>query len=195
MAPAIMTPARIDKKAFLKLNLNATPASEPVQAPVTGNGMATNSISPTRLYLSIILPRRRARLSSHSKYLLKILTLPKCREMATRNNRMIGTGMRLPARASRKALYHGRCNSNMASGMAPRSSIIGRVATIMTISSGGKPESRSALIMLSRIGILRYYLLISEHEHNRQYFPCLFVPHHFEIASLTATVGTVPCAS
>ena len=53
---AINIPMEIDKKACLNLSPKITAASDPVQAPVTGRGMATNSTDPIRSYLSIIPP-------------------------------------------------------------------------------------------------------------------------------------------
>ena len=46
--PAIHIPMRMDRKACLNLSPKRTAASEPVQAPVTGRGIATNSAKPMR---------------------------------------------------------------------------------------------------------------------------------------------------
>ena len=47
ITPAISTPRKIDSNARLKLIPRTTAATEPVQAPVIGRGVATNNTSPT----------------------------------------------------------------------------------------------------------------------------------------------------
>jgi hypothetical protein len=46
--PAINIPIEIDNKACLNFKPKRTAATEPVQTPVTGRGIATNSIRPIR---------------------------------------------------------------------------------------------------------------------------------------------------
>ncbi len=45
ITPAIITPTRINGKAFLKGTPKTKAATEPVQAPVTGKGIATKVMS------------------------------------------------------------------------------------------------------------------------------------------------------
>ena len=103
MPPAINTPIEIDNIACLKLSPKSTAAREPVQAPVIGRGIATNNVRPIFSYLSIILPRFRACSKRNSSILLKIPILLKGLDIALRNNRIKGTGNRLPIIARRKA--------------------------------------------------------------------------------------------
>ena len=90
------SPIKIDKKACLNFKLNRTATSEPVQAPVTGRGMATNNAKPIRSYFSTILPRRLACSKSQCKNRSKNPILLRYLEMTPRNSRIIGTGSRLP---------------------------------------------------------------------------------------------------
>ena len=103
MTPAIKTPIKIDKKAYLKFKPKRTAASEPVQAPVIGRGMATNSARPIRSYFSIIFPRRLVRSKSQFRNLSRRAILPNHLVMASRNSRIKGTGSRLPMIASSRA--------------------------------------------------------------------------------------------
>ena len=93
----------IDKKAYLNFRPKRTAASEPVQAPVTGRGTATNNTKPIRSYLSITLPRRLVRSKSQRNILLKRPILLSNLEAALRNARIKGTGNRLPMIANRRA--------------------------------------------------------------------------------------------
>ena len=103
MAPAIHTPAKIDNKACLNFIPKIVAASEPVQAPVTGRGIATNRVKPIRLYLSTTLPRRLVLSSSQRSHLLKMPVVLRRRETAPKNNSSKGTGIWLPIIASRRA--------------------------------------------------------------------------------------------
>ena len=103
IVPAISIPMKMDRKACLNFRPKRTAASEPVQAPVTGRGIATNSVRPIRSYLSITCPRRLVRSKSQWSPLLKTSILLSSLERAWRNNRIKGTGTRLPIIASRKA--------------------------------------------------------------------------------------------
>ena len=64
ITPAINIPMKIDKKACLNFSPKRTAISEPVQAPVMGRGIATNSTRPIRPYLSTSFPRRLVRSKS-----------------------------------------------------------------------------------------------------------------------------------
>ena len=103
MTPAINTPIEIDVIECLKLSPKSTAASEPVQAPVIGRGMATNNARPIFSYLSIILPRFRACSKRKSKNFLNMPILLRGLEIALRNNKIKGTGNRLPIIARKKA--------------------------------------------------------------------------------------------
>ena len=46
ITPAMRIPARIEKNAYLNLSPRREANIAPVQAPVTGNGIATNSTRP-----------------------------------------------------------------------------------------------------------------------------------------------------
>jgi len=52
MTPAIKTPRNINQKACLGLILNKVLAIAPVQAPVIGNGIPTNTIKPNLPHFS-----------------------------------------------------------------------------------------------------------------------------------------------
>jgi len=80
-----------------------TAAIEPVQAPVIGNGIATNRISPIRLYFWTILPRRIVLSNNQLKKRLKTASLLNNLVMASRNNRIKGTGSIFPMTAKKKA--------------------------------------------------------------------------------------------
>lgn len=74
MMPAIITPAKIERNAFLNGNFKTSAAAVPVQAPVSGSGIATNVISAKSLYFSTrSFPCFSTRLKSQSKNLAKSL--------------------------------------------------------------------------------------------------------------------------
>ncbi len=101
--PAMNTPIKIDKIACLNFKPKRTAANEPVQAPVTGRGMATNNAKPIRSYLSTTLPRFLVCSKSHCRNRSKKPTLLRNLEMASRNSRIRGTGSRLPMIANGRA--------------------------------------------------------------------------------------------
>ena len=55
--PAIVTPKIIAGKAYRGLISNRMATTEPVQAPVTGKGMATNSVRPMAPHRMAFSPR------------------------------------------------------------------------------------------------------------------------------------------
>ena len=89
MAPAIQTPMKIDNRACLNLISKIVAASEPVQAPVTGKGIAINNASPIRLYLSTIFPCRLVRSSSQWNHLLKMPILLRHLDIAPREAKLV----------------------------------------------------------------------------------------------------------
>ncbi len=101
--PAMSTPMKIDKIACLNFRPKRTASSEPVQAPVTGKGIATNNARPIRSYLSTSLPRFLVCSKSQFKIRSKRPILLSSREAVLRNNKMKGTGNILPMIANRKA--------------------------------------------------------------------------------------------
>ena len=107
IAPAIITPQKMEKKAWLNLSPKMKAATEPVQAPVAGSGIATNNISPMRSYFLITVPRRRACLKTQLTSLLPISTLQITLVSDSKNNNRIGTGSMLPITAKPKAWYQG----------------------------------------------------------------------------------------
>jgi len=154
MAPAIHMPEKIHSRACLKSILEIEATSEPVQAPVIGSGMATSITSPSCLYLSTTLPRRRASSSSQLNHRLKMPILFRRWEIALKNSRSRGTGIRLPMIASNRAYCQGRWNIFMATGSAPRSSSIGSVEMVITISSLGNPRLENVLRTLAKTTFL-----------------------------------------
>jgi hypothetical protein len=96
MAPAIQVPIKIDNRACLKSILKIVATNEPVQAPVTGSGMATRNPSRISLYISITLPLRHASSSSQLSHLLKKAILPRRRAIVPKKRSSRGTGMRVP---------------------------------------------------------------------------------------------------
>ena len=103
ITPAINIPARMEIKACLNFKPKRAAASEPVQAPVMGRGMATNNISPILSYLSIIFPRRLVRSNNQVKIRLKSSTLLSNLETLSRNSSIKGIGSILPMIDIRKA--------------------------------------------------------------------------------------------
>ena len=89
MAPAIHMPMKMDNRACLNLISKIVAAIEPVQAPVTGRGMATNNTSPIRLYLSTIFPRRLVRSSNQWNHLLKMPILLRRLDIAPREAKLV----------------------------------------------------------------------------------------------------------
>lgn len=77
IVPAMNTPKAIEGKAFLNGILNKKEITEPVQAPVTGNGTATNKTNATDPYflikelwfLSVLLKNQEKNLSKMTKFL------------------------------------------------------------------------------------------------------------------------------
>lgn len=134
ITPDNSTPRKIDSKASLNLNPSKNATIEPVQAPVTGKGMETKSISPIRPYLSTSLPRRCAMPKTHSSAVPTMPILVATRLTKPRKIRRKGTGRMLPTTAMGKAKYHGIWKTFIATGSAPLSSTMGSIETINTIS-------------------------------------------------------------
>ena len=135
MAPAMITPERIDKKAYLNFNPSRKAAIDPVQAPVMGRGIATKSINPILSYLSIVCPRRLVRSKTQLTTLCPIPTRLTALASDSKNNKSTGTGIKLPRMHKQKALYHGILNKFIATGRAPRSSTTGKADITIVISS------------------------------------------------------------
>ena len=107
IAPAIITPQKMEKKAWLNLSPKMKAATEPVQAPVAGSGIATNNISPMRSYFLITVPRRWACSKTQLTSLLPISNWLIALVSDSQNNNRTGTGSMLPIIAKPKAWYQG----------------------------------------------------------------------------------------
>ena len=89
MIPAIIIPAIIEGIAYLKWIPNMKAATQPVQAPVTGKGIATNAVSPKASYFSTRLLLLLVRLNSQVKNLSNILDLEESQfDRGPRSNNM-----------------------------------------------------------------------------------------------------------
>ena len=133
IAPAISTPAAMARKARQKGNPSRKARIAPVQAPVKGRGIATKIVSPRVSYLSTIFPLLLDRSNTQLIILSNSFTLLKSLTMGSRNSNRKGTGNRLPARATTKAMGQEIWNVFMANGIAPRSSDIGAAAVKKTL--------------------------------------------------------------
>jgi len=100
--------------------------SEPVQAPVNGNGTATNMINPRYSYL-IILPSARSLvlLKSQSMTFVQNRNLLKNFSTNLKNKRTNGIGNMLPSIAKGKTCHKFQLNSHNAYGMMYLDSIQG----------------------------------------------------------------------
>jgi len=94
----------IEIKARQKLIPRRKAIIAPVQAPVKGNGIATKSAKPMVSYLSMIFPLRRDRSNTQLIILSNSFTLLSSFERGSRNSNRKGTGSRLPAIATTKAM-------------------------------------------------------------------------------------------
>ena len=128
ITPAMITPRTIAGKARQKLISRRKATIEPVQAPVTGKGIATNKIRPRAPYFSTIPPRRLDIVKTKFRILSKSRTLLRTLDTGPSRSSRKGTGRRLPANATRNASRQDRSRSSIASGIAPRSSDMGAAA-------------------------------------------------------------------
>ena len=103
MTPAIRTPSSTETIAVLNLIPTVAAASDPVQAPVSGRGMATNRQSPQNEHFSIFALFLTAFLSSQAAKRLKNLIFERCIQyiIFRMNSRIKGTGSMFPSTASR----------------------------------------------------------------------------------------------
>lgn len=143
--PEIRMPAVMAGREYRRRMPKTNAAAQPVQAPVTGRGIATkgiNAIAPYFSYLASIFLRVLA--NSHAKNRSKRL---ECRrrnsETGPSKRRSGSTGTMFPMTPRRKALGGGIPWTLIAKGIAPRSSKTGRVAMSTTVSSGGRLSSRA----------------------------------------------------
>ena len=133
---AIITPRKIDKRAFDNRTLKRNAAIEPVHAPVIGRGMATNNIKPIDLYFSTIVLLLLVRLKSQSKNILKGFIRLKSLEKGPRNSRSGMTGIMFPRIAKGTTKNHSILNKFIPTGIPPLNSKTGRVEIIMTAIPG-----------------------------------------------------------
>lgn len=127
IAALIHNPMNIAKNDFLFDNPNKYAATQPVQAPVTGNGIPTNNTKPQNSNLSINIPFFLVRVNSHKKKLsINFQFLKKLDIGSIKNN----TGMeiiKLPIIEKNTASYHDSSCTSMAHGIAPRNSVTGSI--------------------------------------------------------------------
>jgi len=86
----------IAKRELLNFILNIAAAKEPVQAPVVGNGMATNSTNPQNSYFSTIFALHFVLSSNQLKNLRRKGSLLNLSLIGENNKSSIGTGRMLP---------------------------------------------------------------------------------------------------
>lgn len=133
---AMNTPKRIDIMALWNLMLKRNAATEPVQAPVMGKGMATKSIRPIDLYLSTTALLLLVRLNSQSKKILKNFILLSSLEKGPSNSSMGETGIIFPTIAMGTTINQGILKKFMPAGIPPRSSNMGSIEIISTARKG-----------------------------------------------------------
>ena len=127
--PAASTPAKMEGMAFRRGMSRKAAARAPVQAPVPGRGMATNSISPRYLYFVTFCPFRWAFFSSLSTSRFSRGSLRRIHWKIRRiYTNMKGTGRIFPMMAARYAAHTGRPRATP-KGMPPRSSTTGTIDT------------------------------------------------------------------
>lgn len=155
ITPAMQIPRMIHGTAVRKGILNRYAATDPVQAPVIGAGIATNNIRPSVLYLFINLLRLTVRLNNQVKKRSAIGYLRRFRSAGLSNNKMGKTGTKLP----HTAMNHVKngwvlpklfASGDHAYGIAPLSSNIGNIA-IKKVATGGGNCWHCSMIA-SRIG-------------------------------------------
>ena len=149
ITPAISTPAATEMAAHFRSIESSTAAREPVHAPVTGRGTATNNANPIYLYFLIMPLFWRVIVNSLSKNLLKNGKRLSSRDANSTNKRITGTGRRFPITARGNTVYHGISRRFTPKGIAPRSSINGNAAIIIITSSGGIPAEINAWLIFS----------------------------------------------
>ena len=101
--PAIIIPQMIAGIARRSGTLKMNAATQPVHAPVTGRGIATNNIRPNVSNLSINLPLLRVLLKSQVKKRFQIVYCISQFETLSSNSSMGITGRKLPMTANRYA--------------------------------------------------------------------------------------------
>ncbi len=124
-------PIEIARKAFLNFILNIVAAKEPVQAPVVGNGMATNKIKPKNSYFSTRVALRLVLSSSQLKKPEKKDSFRNLSLIGEKRQSNIGTGSILPI-IEKINTSQGSNPSFIAKGIAPRNSRTGEAATSIT---------------------------------------------------------------
>ena len=133
MQPDKSTPMAMATKAFLTLISNKDAATQPVHAPVIGNGIATNKMSPIAPYLRTSSALFSVRLNIYSKNLRQIFHFLKTRQTGSKNISKGSTGIKLPMTASTKVFSTGWFIER-ATGIVPLNSFIGNIE-LKTISN------------------------------------------------------------
>ena len=131
--PAIRTPTSIAAKAWWRGIPNVKATAQPVQAPVTGKGIATKGIRASAPYLRTLSLCRCVLAKSHLKKASKIAYFLRSHSDTRSRNRRTGkTGIIFPTIDSRKASTYPILNPKTASGMDARSSPKGSIAVNIT---------------------------------------------------------------
>ena len=123
----------------------------PVQAPVPGSGMPTNSRMPINSYFRIfcdLSPSARSLSQSDSRFIQPILQCSIQFRIFSMNSRINGIGRILPTMQTPIAFHIGICSS-AAAAIPPRSSRIGIIEIIKIISIGGSPPSIPTIFFAS----------------------------------------------
>jgi hypothetical protein len=124
--PAITTPKNIDGSAYFSLISKRSAIREAVQAPVPGSGIATNNMSPTeanfKTFFVLLCPTFSMNIAILDRNLFFFISF----NIFLTNNKMNGTGKKLP---NTQIIKHGNhCNPNVNPiGIAPLNSITGTI--------------------------------------------------------------------
>lgn len=134
--PAIKTPQNIESKDGKNFSPIMKARIDPVHAPVNGNGIPTKSASPSHSYLCILFSCFLVRINIQFINLFPGFTRLKNLASESKKRSKTGTGNILPMMEIHKALYQGMANVYIPTGMAARSSVIGKMEISNTINSG-----------------------------------------------------------
>ncbi len=114
----------------------------PVQTPVEGRGTATNNAKPSMLYFFTFLAFLSVLFISQVSNFLTTVTLLNLLKKGFKKNNKKGTGIMLPT-IHRRAACMGFIPNDMATGIAPLSSITGKADIKNTLTSLDKKSNMS----------------------------------------------------
>ncbi len=117
----------------------------PVQTPVEGRGTATNNAKPSMLYFFTFLAFLSVLFISQVSNFLTTVTLLNLLKKGFKKNNKKGTGIMLPT-IHRRAACMGFIPNDMATGIAPLSSITGKADIKNTLTSLDKKSNMSIVI-------------------------------------------------